>query len=84
MHILAGLAAIGALFDARHDDHMVAILAAILLHHHCIRAHGHRRTGEYPDRLASYRRDGGTAGRQFSLIYRRGVDVGDWGRRPRS
>ncbi len=52
-HVLAGAATIGAPLNARRDQDRVALLAAVLLHHHGIRPFGHRRAGEDADRLAA-------------------------------
>jgi hypothetical protein len=54
--ILAGATVVRTRFYAGHDDHVVAVLAAVLLHHHRVRPLWHRRAGENADCLAAHRR----------------------------
>ena len=83
-HVLAGVAAVGALADAGLQPHpTIRGGGAIFLHQHRVGAVGHRRPGEDADRLAApdraverVARGGAAPDRQFGFTVGRKIGVG--------
>ena len=76
-HILAGKPAVGASFQPRRHDDVIALGAHVLLHEHRVGAGRHRRAGEDADRLAGADRTRrGAAGGQPSADRKPGFGLG--------